>query len=282
MKLISFRHEGREKYGVVNGDGIVDMTPRLGEQYATLKDAIAGLALAEIERAASGASIDIQLGEVDYQFPVTAPEKIFCIGRNYRAYHEVLEDGGPKWPSIFPRFASSFSGHNEAILRPRESDQLDYEGELGRDHRQGRAPYSRRPGSGPCRGLYHHERRLGSGLAKPRNQNCPGKNFFRSGSIGPWMVTRDEIADLTKLNITTRVDGEVRQDGGTDMMIFDIPFVISHISKFTWLEPGDMIATGSPGGSAIEGDPPAWLQPGQNIEIEIPPIGVLRNPIDAE
>ena len=96
------------------------------------------------------------------------------------------------------------------------------------------------------------------------------------------MVTRDEIADLSALRIVTRVDGEVRQDGGTDMMIFDIPFVIAHISKFTWLEPGDMIATGSPGGSAVESDPPKWLTPGQTIDIEIAPIGSLVNPVEAE
>ena len=96
------------------------------------------------------------------------------------------------------------------------------------------------------------------------------------------MVTADEIPDLSKVPIVTRVDGEIRQDGMTDMMIFDIPFVISHVSTFTWLEPGYMIATGSPGGSAVESEPPAWLQPGQEIEIEIAPIGILRNPIKAE
>ena len=113
-------------------------------------------------------------------------------------------------------------------------------------------------------------------------QNCPGKNFHRSGGIGPWMVTRDEIDDLDALQIRTSVDGDARQDGGSDMMIFKIPFVISHISKFAWLEPGDMIATGSPGGSAIETDPPNWLKPGETISINIEPIGTLTNPIAAE
>ena len=282
MKLISFRHAGREKYGVVDGEGIVDMTPTLGEQFPTLKDAIAGLALGEIERAAAGTAPDLDLGEIEYQFPVTAPEKIFCVGRNYRAYHEVLEDGGPKWPSIFPRFASSFSCHGEAIVKPRESDQLDYEGELGVIIGKGGRHIPEDHALDHVAGYTIMNEGSVRDWQSRGTQNCPGKNFYRSGAIGPWMVTRDEISDLSKLTIVTRVDGEVRQDGGTDMMIFDIPFVISHISKFTWLEPGDMIATGSPGGSAIEGDPPAWLKPGQTIEVEIQPIGTLRNSIEAE
>ena len=96
------------------------------------------------------------------------------------------------------------------------------------------------------------------------------------------METRDEIGDLDALQIRTSVGGETRQDGGSDMMIDKIPFVISHISKFTWLEPGDIIATGSPGGSAIENDPPKWLKPGDSIGINIEPIGTLTNPIEAE
>ncbi len=113
-------------------------------------------------------------------------------------------------------------------------------------------------------------------------QNCPVKNQWRSGSMGPWIVTADEIADPMTLPIKTRVNGEVRQDGGTDMMIFDIPFVISYISRFAQLEPGDLICTGSPGGSAIEFDPPRYLKPGDLLEVEIDGIGTLQNPIEAE
>ncbi len=281
MKLISYRHQGRESFGVVRDGGIVDMTARLDGDFAALKDAIAGLGLSRIEAAAKAAP-DIGLDDVECMFPITTPEKIFCIGRNYRAYHEVLEDGGPEWPSVFARFASSFAAHGEPILKPAASEELDFEGELGAiigkpgRHIPKEAAFDYIAGYTIINEGSVREWQLRG------TQNCPGKNFYRSGAIGPWMVTADEIADTTALRIITRVDGEVRQDGGTDMMIFDIPYLIAHISTFTWLEPGDMIATGSPGGSAIEDDEPRWLRAGQEIAVEIAPIGTLRNPIRDE
>ncbi|MHA1108373.1 MAG: fumarylacetoacetate hydrolase family protein, partial [Alphaproteobacteria bacterium] len=113
-------------------------------------------------------------------------------------------------------------------------------------------------------------------------QNCPVKNQYRSGGMGPWMVTADEITDPMKLHITTRLSGETRQDGDTNLMIFDIPYVIAFVSTFTELEPGDVICTGSPGGSAIEQDPPGYLKPGDTLEVEINGIGTLKNTIEAE
>ena len=129
MKLISYRHAGREAYGVVKDGGIVDMSKRM--DHSSLKQAIAGLSVGQMEKLAAAADADVLLDDIEYMFPITTPEKIFCIGRNYRAYHEVLEDGGPKWPSIFPRFANGFAPHGEAIPRPAVSEQLDYEGEIG-------------------------------------------------------------------------------------------------------------------------------------------------------
>ena len=216
--------------------------------------------------------------------PITSPDKILCVGRNYRAYHEVkeMDGGGPKWPSIFARFASSFVAHGEAILKPREGEQLDYEGELAVIiGKRGRhiAPEDALSYIAGYSCLNEGSVRDWAGRG---TQNCPTKNFYHSGSIGPWLVTAEEVPDPTKLNITTRLSGEVRQDGGTDLMIFDIPYVISHISKFTWLEPGDVIATGSPGGSAIEMDPPQWMKIGDVLEVEISGIGTLTNPVVAE
>ena len=280
MKLISFRHKGIEAYGVVKNGGVVDMTVRL--DHPNLKHAIAGLSINEIDKIASAADPDVSLDDIDYMFPITSPEKIFCIGRNYRAYHEVLEDGGPKWPSIFPRFASGFSAHGEAILRPSVSEQLDYEGEIGVViGKSGRHIPENKSLDYIAGYTIINEGSVRDWQSKG-TQNCPGKNFHRSGAIGPWMATRDEVDDLDALQIKTSVDGETRQNGGSDMMIFKVPLLIAHISKFTWLEPGDIIATGSPGGSAIEGDPPKWLKPGEEVSINIEPIGTLTNPIEAE
>lgn len=281
MKLISYRHGGKESYGVVKDGGIVDMGARLA--HPDLKHAIAGLSVGEMERLSASADPDVSLADVEYMFPVTSPEKIFCIGRNYRAYHEVVEQGGPmKWPSIFPRFASSFAPHGEAILRPKVSEQLDYEGEIGVViGKSGRHIPEDKALDFVAGYTIINEGSVRDWQTRGA-QNCPGKNFYRSGAIGPWMVTRDEISDLDKLHIRTTVNDEVRQDGGSDMMIFKIPFVISYVSQFAWLEPGDIIATGSPGGSAIESKPPKWLKPGERIDIAIDPIGTLSNPIAAE
>lgn len=280
MKLVSYRHGGREAFGVVADGGIVDMSVRL--DHRDLKSAVAGLSVGEMERLAAGTAPDVPLGEIEYMFPITTPGKIFCVGRNYRAYHEVREGADPEWPSVFPRFASSFAAHEEAILLPKASEQLDYEGEIAVIiGKAGRHIPEERALDYVAGYTIVNEGSVRDWQSKG-TQNCPGKNFFRSGGIGPWMATRDEIDDPGRLRIKTAVDGEVRQDGGSDMMVFKIPFLISHISRFTWLEPGDMIATGSPGGSAVESDPPRWLRSGQTVSVAIEPIGVLTNEVAPE
>lgn len=280
MKLISYRHRGREAYGVVKDDGIVDMTNRL--EHPSLKAAISGLSLTQMEKLAGPADPDLSLDEIEFMFPITTPEKIICVGRNYRSYHEVLEDGGPDWPSLFSRYATSFAPHNDAIIRPTVSHQLDYEGELGVIiGKPGRHIKETQALDYVAGYTIINEGSVRNWQSKG-TQNFPGKNFHRSGSIGPWMITRDEIDNLDTLRIKTSVNGKTRQDGGTDMMIFKIPFLIAHISKITWIEPGDIIATGSPGGSAVENNPQNWLCPGEKITVTIDPIGVLENRIEAE
>ena len=280
MKLVSYRRNGGEGFGAVKDGGVIDMGARI--PYWTLKSAISGFEIGEIETHARLGEPDFGLDEMEYMFPITEPDSIFCVGRNYRAYHEVLEDGGPEWPSIFARYPQSFSAHGQEIFRPRVSEQLDYEGEIGVIiGKAGRHVPESRALDHVAGYTIVNEGSVRDWQSKG-TQNCPGKNFHRSGAIGPWMVTRDEIDDLDALRIRTTVDGEVRQDGGSDMMIFKIPFIIAHISRFTWLAPGDIIATGSPGGSAVEGDPPRWLAPGQTVSVEIEPIGVLTNTVAAE
>ncbi len=283
MKLLSYRADGRDRYGVVVGDGVVDMSARLGGRHATLMAAIAADALGEIANAAAGAVADHALADIRFDLPITRPQKILCAGRNYRAYHEVVEQGSaPPYPSIFGRMVNGFSAHGEAILKPRVSETLDYEGELvaviGRRGRHVDAADA----LGHVAGYTIMNEGTVREWMKYGTQNTPAKNFYRSGGIGPWMVTADEVGDPAALRITTRRNGEVVQDGGTDMMIFDVPYLIAHISKFTWLEPGDLIATGSPGGSIVESSDPDWLKPGDTVAVEIAGIGTLENPIEAE
>ena len=283
MKLMSYRHDGRESFGAVVNGGVVDLAARLDGRYGDLGAVLAAGALAEAQAAADGRAAEVALDDVEFRLPVPAPPKIFCVGRNYRAYHEVQEDGNtPEYPSIFGRFTNSFVPHGVPLVVPRAGEQLDYEGELAVIiGRRGRhiAPQDALSHIGGYTCMNEGTVRDWS---KRGTQNCPAKNFWHAGSMGPWMVTADEIADPAKLHIRTTVSGEVRQDGGTELMIFDIPYVIAHISTFTWLEPGDIIATGSPGGSAIEMDPQAWLQPGDTLEVDIPGVGTLKNPVAAE
>jgi 2-keto-4-pentenoate hydratase/2-oxohepta-3-ene-1,7-dioic acid hydratase in catechol pathway len=266
----------------VVGDGIVDLGGRVGGKYPTLKDAIAGGALDELKKAVEGGMPDFKLGEVELQLPITAPDKIFCIGRNYPAYHEIQQTARPKWPSVFPRYLSSFAAGNEAIVKPKVSDQLDWEGELAVV--MGRR--GRHIAEADWRDYVAGYTILNEGSVRDwqskGTQNCPGKNFYHSGSFGPWLVTADEIADPLNLPIKSRVNGKIMQDGNTGSMLFKIPFLISHISTITWFEPGDIIATGSPGGSGIEHEPQVWLKAGDTLEVEIGGIGVLKNPVVAE
>ena len=287
MKLVSFFRDNRRRFGAIVDDKIFDLTDIEvdGQRQNGLKDVLGNeSALNELERLLSkGDQPEFGLDDVRYMLPIPDPKKIFCVGRNYRAYHEVLEDGRPDWPSIFPRFVDSFSAHQDSIIRGKDDgDQLDYEGELvaviGRHARHVREEDALSFVGGYTIANEGSVRNwIGRGT-----QNCPVKNQWRSGSMGPWIVTAREVPDPSALKIHTQVNGETRQNGGTDMMIFDLPFVISYISRFTPLAPGDCICTGSPGGSAIEHDPPGYLVPGNILEVSIGGIGTLRNMIQAE
>jgi 2-keto-4-pentenoate hydratase/2-oxohepta-3-ene-1,7-dioic acid hydratase in catechol pathway len=281
VRLLRFRPRGKEpRLGVVVDDGVADLSGRLPE--LSYEDLLGPAGLAAAATASEGAAADYAFDEIDYAVPLAAGSKVLCIGRNYGRYHEVRREGRPRWPSVFARFASSFAAHGQPIVRPAVSEQLDYEGELGvvigsraRHVSEGDALAHVAGYTIVNEGSVRDWQRYGS-------QNCPGKNFWHSGALGPWIVTRDEIEDWAGVTITTRVDGTTRQHGSTGEMLFGVPELISHISRFTWLEPGDLIATGSPGGSAVDSDPPPWLRPGQTVEIEIESIGVLRNVVEAE
>jgi 2-keto-4-pentenoate hydratase/2-oxohepta-3-ene-1,7-dioic acid hydratase in catechol pathway len=283
MKFLSF-YEGKEiRYGAVVGDGVVDLTARLGKTYASLRNLIEEHAFGEAQAALKGASADKPLKDLKYTLPIPDARQIMCAGRNYRAYHEVIEDGSaPKYPSIFGRFLTSFAAHGEDLHKPKVSDQLDYEGELvviiGKRARH----VSQDEALAHVAGYTVMNEGTVRDWAKRGTQNLPSKNFHRSGGIGPWMVTADEIADPMKLHITTRRNGSVAQDGGTDLMIFDVKYLISHISKFTELGPGDMIATGSPGGSIVESKSPQWLKAGDVVEVEVSGVGTLSNTVANE
>ena len=278
MRLTSFAADGRQSWGVVTDDGIIDAGSMV-ENAPTLRAAIAASALERIAEAADGRSPDHGLDEIEFLPVIPDPDKIICIGLNYRSH--VLEGGRdiPKFPMIFTRYPNSQVGHGQPMVRPRVSDKFDYEGELaviiGRTCRHvaeedalsvvaGYSCYN----DGSVRDYQRHT-----------SQFYPGKNFYHSGAFGPWMVTADEIPDPTGMTLLTRLNGEEMQRATTDDLLFNINQLIAYLTTVTELYPGDVISTGTTGGVGIYRDPPALMKEGDTIEVELDAIGILSNPV---
>jgi 2-keto-4-pentenoate hydratase/2-oxohepta-3-ene-1,7-dioic acid hydratase in catechol pathway len=284
MRLASYHIRGRQSFGAVVGDGLVDLRPRLG-RHTTLLDVLRGDALDQAREAATGVRPDYPLGEAELLVPIIAPEKILCVGINYANRSAEYKDNTepPQYPSLFFRTPGSLVAHEQPVVRPKVSTQFDYEGEIvlvigraGR-HVAREAALSHIAGLTLC-----NEGSVRDWLRHGKYNVTQGKNFDASGSLGPWMVTADEI-DLTKpLRLTTRVNGELRQDDTTANMIFSFADLITYITTFMTLNPGDLIVTGTPTGAGARFDPPRWLVPGDVVEVEVPQIGVLRNNVIAE
>jgi 2-keto-4-pentenoate hydratase/2-oxohepta-3-ene-1,7-dioic acid hydratase in catechol pathway len=280
MKFLSFRAAGATRYGVVDGNNVVDLTGRL--KYPDLKALIAADARAEAERAAKSATPDFTLEQIAFDPAIPNPGKIVCIGLNY---HDHLNETGMKkfpYPSIFTRWADTQVGHLQPIVRPRSSDKFDYECELaaiigkGGRHIAGAAALDHIWGYSCYNDVSVRD------FQRHSSQWTPGKNFPGTGPFGPFIVTRDEVGELAGKKIETRVNGNTLQSATLDMMIFSVSQLIEYISSFTSLIPGDVIVTGTPGGVAWVRTPPPWMKPGDSVEVEIDGIGILKNPIVAE
>jgi 2-keto-4-pentenoate hydratase/2-oxohepta-3-ene-1,7-dioic acid hydratase in catechol pathway len=282
VRLASYRSATGEHFGAVAGDGLVDLGKRL-PRYPTLRALIAADGLAEARAALAGAAApDQKLADVELLPPVVAPEKIWCIGVNYADRNEEYKDNSerPKYPSLFCRAPASLVGHAQPIERPRVSAQLDYEGEIALVIGRGGRHIPRE------RALEHvfgvtlcNEGTVRDWLRHGKFNVTQGKNFDRSGSIGPWIVTSDEIDPARPLRLTTHVNGETRQDDSTANLLFSFPELIAYITTFTTLKPGDVIVTGTPVGAGARFDPPRWLVPGDVVEVSVPEIGTLRNTV---
>ena len=281
MKLLSFEAAGKRRFGAVAGEGIVD----LSGEFGSLREALAANALARLRETAAARKPQFALAEATFLTPIPVPEKIICVGVNYGNRNEEYKDGSapPKYPSVFPRFPGSFVGHRAHLLRPPESAQLDYEGEIAivigtAGRRIAEADAERHIAGLTC---------LNEGTIRDWTKHgkfnvTQGKNWDASGAIGPWLVTADEFAGYGNLRVTTRVNGEVRQDDTTANLIFPFRHLIYYISTWTTLQPGDVIATGTPVGAGVRFDPPRFLKPGDVVEVEVPGIGTLSNTVADE
>ncbi len=282
MRFATYTADGRRYYGAVTDDGMIALSPDF-PQWPTLREVIEAGALSELGAAANGRAVTHS--EFDYEIPIPAPEKIICVGVNFPDRNAEYKDGqaAPTNMSLFIRFPRSFTGHDRPLIRPPETPQLDYEGEIaivigkgGRRIPQAEA-YDHIAAITLC-----NEGTLRDWVRHAKFNVTQGKNWEHSGAMGPWLVPFTDPAQLDDVRITTKVNGELRQDDRTSRMMFPIRREIEYISTFTTLVPGDIIVTGTPTGAGARFDPPRYLVPGDVIEVEAEGIGRLVNTVEDE
>ena len=288
MKFLSFKHDGQNFFGGINESGrqpaIVNLSKRSSD-LSDLRDVIRNDRLNELTELVQSSDADLSLDDVELVPTIPNPEKIICIGVNYANRNAEYKDGSdlPKYPSVFMRNRESLVGHKQDIMNPPESDQLDYEGEIvlviGKEGRRIPETEAHNYIAGMT---IMNEGSVRDYLRHAKFNVTQGKNFERSGSLGPWMVTPDELDPMGQLQVITRVNGEERQNDFTDNLMFPFRFLISYLSTFYRLKPGDIIATGTPNGAGARFDPPKYLREGDVVEVEVPGIGILNNSIRDE
>lgn len=277
MKFASFTAQGRAAWGLVQGDMVAD----LSSVFPDLKSALAADGLAFAASKAEAAP-KLALSAITYLPVLPNPDKIFCIGLNYADHVKETGRSDSEYPAVFARFANTQTGHLGPLVLPRNSTQFDYEGELAIVIGRGGRHISRADSWSHIAGYACYDEGSVRDFQRHTHQFHPGKNFPQTGAFGPCLVTPDEVGDLAKLRLQTRVNGTVLQDALIEQMIFDIPRQIEYCSSFTRLEPGDVIVTGTPGGVGSRRTPPIWLKEGDVVEIEIDRVGLLRNTVVAE
>ena len=286
MKLISFLRHGNPTYGIISGQGddmrVLDLKPLLGDKAPDLRSLITQNMTAAAADALAKHPATLKFADLELLPVIPNPDKILCVGLNYQDH--VTETGRAltEMPAIFVRMPASQVAHGRAIVRPPESFRLDYEGEIaivisegGRriqeadawKHIAGYSCYN----DGSIRDWQNHT-----------TQWTAGKNYWRTGGFGPWLVTADEIAPNQKMTLTTKLNGVELQRATTDMMIHSIPRQIAYISSFIPLLPGDVIVTGTPGGVGNKRTPQLYMKDGDVVEIEVDAVGILRNSVKDE
>ena len=281
MRWLSFYQNQELTFGYVtsDGEGVVDVGNK--SEFASLRDVLEAGALGALSEK-YGDSADIALQDLDYAPTITNPKKILCVGLNYKAHQEETGRGGEGFPTIFVRFAAAQVAHQKAIIRPRESQSLDFEGEIamiiGRSGRR----IDRESALSHVAGFGIYNDGSVRDYQRHTSQFTPGKNFASTGGFGPWMMTPDEIGDLSQMEITTRLNGEVMQNAKAELLVHGFEELIEYCSTFVELEPGDVIVTGTPGGVGVARKPPVFMDEGDLVQIEVTPIGTLSNPVERE
>ena len=273
MRLASFYIGEHIGFGAVTDDGVIGLTGRLPGRQQTLREVLEANALGEARAAIEGVEPDYPVDKIRFALPIPDPEKIYCVGQNYRAHIEEMGYEVPEYPSIFSRYPRTFVPHGGQMEMPTGSTDFDYEGEMtvviGRPARN----VSEAEALDYVAGYTIANDGSVRDWQKRGPQVAPGKNWERSGMLGPWIATAAEAGNPANMTLTTRINGEVRQQGSTADLVFSAAHLVSYISSFITLAPGDMITTGSPSGVAVGFDPPKWLVPGDKVGNDVDPLG---------
>jgi 5-carboxymethyl-2-hydroxymuconate isomerase len=280
VRLAKVEYGGTERWAAIADGGAFDLAPILDPAPDGVHALFADDGLRRARDYIAGRSQDAAVDEIRFAPLLPAPEKILCVGVNYHNRNEEYRDGSeqPKFPSLFMRAPTSFTAHERPLIRPHESTQLDYEGEIAIVIGRGGRRIPREQATAHIAGLtLMNEGTIRDWVRHAKFNVTQGKNFDCTGSIGPWMVTRSEFKSFDSLPLQTRVNGEVRQDDTTANLIFPFADLIAYISSFATLKPGDIISTGTPPGAGARLDPPVYLEPGDVVEVSSPAIGTLRN-----
>jgi len=282
MHLISFIRAGRPGFGCLQDRGIIDLSALLGGRFADLRAVLSADALPLLAETAAGRKPDFAAADVTFLPVIANPGKIMCIGLNYAAHAAETKRPVAPHPTVFTRFADCQIGHGQALVIPKVSNCLDWEGEMAVIIGRGGRYIAPEAALSHIAGYSIYNDASVRDWQRHTSQFTPGKNFSATGAFGPALVTADEIPDYTELRLTTKVNGEVRQQGHLADLIYSVPQLIAYCSSFTPLCPGDVIVTGTPAGVGEQRHPPLYLHAGDLVEIEIPGLGKLGNPVIKE
>jgi 2-keto-4-pentenoate hydratase/2-oxohepta-3-ene-1,7-dioic acid hydratase in catechol pathway len=282
MRFISFIRGGRPGFGAVVEGGLVDLTGSLAPHVHTLRETLKADLLGQAAQIISDRGAELALSDVTLLPVIPDPAKILCIGLNYETHRAETKRPEAAHPAVFARFGDSQVAHGQPLVKPAVSEKFDYEGELAVVIGRGGRNIPEARALDHVAGYTCYNDATARDYQRHTHQFTPGKTFPGTGAFGPMLVTADEVGDYRDMPIETRLNGEIVQKATLADLIFPIPRIISYLSQFTPLSPGDVIATGTPGGVGDRREPPRYLKAGDLLEVEIGSLGILRNPVIAE
>ena len=282
MKLASFIHAGQPRYGQVLAERFLLPPADFLARHPDLLSVLRAQALGELEQALQAGAVSVDAAQTRALPVIPNPGKLICVGLNYKTHVAETRRADSEHPSLFLRFNDSLAADGDELLRPAFSERFDWEGELAFVIGRGGRHIAKEDAFDHIAGYACFNDVSVRDWQRHTHQFTPGKNFPVTAPFGPWLVTRDEVADVRSLALQTRLNGSVVQQASLGDLIFDIPTIVAYVSRFTPLSPGDVIATGTPGGVGDRREPPLYMKHGDVVEVEITGLGVLRNRVGTD